>query len=465
MTAVPPHSLEAEGAVLAAVLLDPAALDEIRDAVSPGDFYADANRRILEAVLDLDAEGSPVDAVTVAARLKDRDRLAQVGGMPYLAQLADCTPATANVASHARVVRDKARVRAMIATCQRFAAEGYGDTGDPDEWLQSAERAVFDAAERETIDRPEMLCELMPAALTDIAARKNGEGPAAGVRTGITALDDKIGTLRRSVEYVLAGRPGMGKTAIALCLATNVPKFNPGMASVFVSAEMPKDQITARLLAAESKVDVSRIERGTDLTDANWRALAAAAEVLRKLPVSIQFAPGATVADIRSIVRREIRRLRDRHGSDLQLGAIFVDYMQILNGQRDRGSSREQEIADLSKRLTWMAAEFNCAMVVLSQLNRGVETRNAKDKRPQLSDLRESGAIEQDAFGVLFAYRDEYYFPDSEHRGILELGIAKMRQGPTGRVHCRFTPEYTRIDNLETGEYDFGADDYGFDDQ
>lgn len=448
---IPAHDLDAEAAVIAAVLLSPEAIDDVREIMSAEDCYSDANRRILDAALELDAEGTPVDVVTVMARLRDRDRLAQVGGAPYLSQLVDATPAIANVGEHARIVRDKARTRRMVAVCQAAAAQGYGDVGDVDEWLQGVERSVFGAAERVTADGPEMLSELVPKALTEMSAARRGDGPQRGVRTGLSALDQKIGSLRYGVEYVIAGRPGMGKTALAACLAVNIPQVNTDTCTVFVSAEMPKPQMVARLIAARARVDLSRIERAQDLTDDNWQAIALASEELARVPMSIQFAPGATLTDIRSIVRREVRRMCDKAGRKLKLAAVFVDYLQILNGQRERGASREQEIADLSKRLLWMAGEFDCAMVTLSQLNRGVESR--PDKRPNLSDLRESGAIEQDAFAVLFAYRDEYYDPKSADAGTIEIGIAKHRQGPTGKAFCRFAGSYTAVEDLDAEQY------------
>jgi replicative DNA helicase len=470
---VPPHDLDVEAAVLSAVLLSSDSFDQVGDVLRPEHFYSDANRRIYESIVDLQTKGRPVDVVTVATWLRDREQLQQIGGTPYLAQLTDAIPAVAHVGAHARVVREKWRVRQLIATCQRFAAEGYGNTGEVQEFIDSAEQAIFDIARvpESTAVRP--VQEAIHGAFEIlVAASKRGEG-ITGVSTGFDRLDRKCAGLHKGDLYIVAGRPGMGKTAFVLNLAVNVatPKRvrtndpndplgagdveQPGYGVGFFSLEMPREQLASRLLAGEARVDVSRLRSGT-IKHEDWNKLTDAAARVGRLPLWLDDTPALNLLDLRAKIRRlkaDITR-KSADGPQAQdLGLVVIDYLQLMQGRRD-AASREQEISELSRGLKQLAKEMAVPVIALSQLNRSVETRTTKDKRPQLSDLRESGAIEQDADTIMFIYRDEYYFPESPDRGIAEIIIAKQRNGPTGTIKVRFTPEFTRFDNLATEEFD-----------
>ncbi|HVW24027.1 MAG TPA: replicative DNA helicase [Polyangiaceae bacterium] len=470
---IPPHDLDAEAAVLSAILLSTEAFDDVSDLLQPEHFYSEANRRIFESIVDLQSNGRPVDVVTVATWLRDHERLQQVGGTPYLAQLTDSIPAVAHVAAHARVVREKWRVRKLIATCQRFAAEGYSGYGEVQEFIDQAEQAIFDIARvpENTAVRP--VREAIHGAFDIlVAASKRGEG-ITGVPTGFDRLDRKCAGLHKGDLYIVAGRPGMGKTAFVLNIAVNVASprrvkssvndplgsaeiEQPGWGVGFFSLEMPREQLASRLLAVEARVDVSRLRSGSIKPD-DWNKLTDAAARVGRLPIWLDDTPAIGLLDLRAKIRRlkaEIgRKMTD--GPDAQdLGLVVIDYLQLMQGRKD-AASREQEISELSRGLKQLAKEMGVPVMALSQLNRSVETRTTKDKRPQLSDLRESGAIEQDADTIIFIYRDEYYFQESPDRGVAEIIIAKQRNGPTGTVKVRFTPEYTRFDNLASEDYEF----------
>jgi replicative DNA helicase len=470
---VPPHDLDAEAAVLSAVLLEPDAFDQAYESLRAEHFYSDANRRIYEAIVELHDKGQPVDVVSVAGWLRDRERLEQIGGVPYLAQLSDATPAVAHVAAHARAVREKWRLRQLIATCQQFAATGYGDCGDVQGFIDQAEQAVFDIARvpERTAIRP--VRDAIHGAFEILsAAARRGEG-ITGIPTGFTQLDRKIAGLHEGDLYIVAGRPGMGKTAFVLNLAMNAsqprrvrvedPNAPFGEADVeqlgygvaFFSLEMPREQLASRLLATEGRVDVSKIRSG-NISNDDWNKLTDAASQLGKLPLWLDDTPALGLLELRAKVRRlkaDIARSTGDAPRAQRLGVVVVDYLQLMQG-RQNAASREQEISELSRGLKQLAKELSVAVIALSQLNRSVETRTTKDKRPQLSDLRESGAIEQDADTIMFIYRDEYYNPESLDKGIAEVIVSKQRNGPTGSVKVRFESAYTRFDNLAASEYE-----------
>jgi replicative DNA helicase len=477
---VPPSDLDAEAAVLSAVLLSPDSFDSVQEVLKPEHFYADANRRVYEAVLELQRSGKPVDIISVAGWLRDRNRLQQVGGSPYLAQLTDATPAVAHVEAHARMIREKWRLRQLIATCQRVAAEGYGDCGEVQGFIDQAEQAVFDIARVPEGSTVVPVKDAIHGAFQILAEAARRGGGITGVPTGFIELDRRCAGLHNGDLYIVAGRPGMGKTAFVLNMAVNVAKprrvevaadadpyaeapiEEPGAGVAFFSLEMPREQLASRLLACEARVDVSRIRSG-DLRREDWNKLTEAAARLSRLPIWLDDTPALTMLDLRAKVRRIQADLK-RGAADApahKLGLVVIDYLQLMQGRRDAGS-REQEISELSRGLKQLAKELEVPVLALSQLNRSVETRTTKDKRPQLSDLRESGAIEQDADTIMFIYRDDYYFKDSPDKGVAEVIIAKQRNGPTGKVMTKFTPEYTRFDNLAREDYD-GLDDEGRD--
>jgi replicative DNA helicase len=369
-------------------------------------------------------------------------------------------------------VREKWRLRQIIQTCQRFSAEGYGQCPDIQSFIDKAEQAIFDLARTAESNSVRPLKEAIHSAFNIINAAAKRGGGITGVPTGFVDLDRKCAGLHSGDLYVVAGRPGMGKTSFVLNLAANVartrfvqgPEGEPveeaGWAVAFFSLEMPREQLASRLLASEARVDVSKIRSGA-MQPEDWNKLTDAAARLGRLPIWLDDTPALTLLDLRAKLRRlkaDVQRGSDSMAPAQGLGLVAIDYLQLMQGRRDAGS-REQEISEMSRGLKQLAKELSVPVIALSQLNRSVETRNAKDKRPQLSDLRESGAIEQDADVIMFIYRDDYYFKDSPDQGIAEVIIAKQRNGPTGTVRTRFTSAYTRFDNAAEDEFD-GFDDF-----
>ena len=466
---VPPHDLDAEAAVLSAVMLDPSALDKVIE-LKPDHFYSEAHRRIYEACLELRASGQPVDVVQVGSWLKDRQRLAQVGGMPYLGQILDAAPVVSNVSAYARTIHEKFRIRQLILACQRVTANGYGDYGDPQAFIDSAEQAVYNIARTSSKVSTERLLDVMKKAfqkLNDAVARGDR---ITGVPTGFDRFDKMTAGLHEGDLTIVAARPGMGKTSLVLNMAANVaaPKGrelandpnqrweDQGVGVAVFSLEMPREQLANRMVCSEARVDVSKMRTGY-LSPQDWSKLTQAASFLGSCPIWIDDSPGLSIIELRAKVRRLQAEydLRDETGKKTRrLGLVIVDYLQLMRG-RDGAQSREQEISEISRGLKGLAKELEVPVIALSQLNRAVETRSEKSKRPLISDLRESGAIEQDADNIIFIYRDDYYNKeDSAEPNIAELIIAKQRNGPTGTAKVRFDKQWTRFDNLAEGEYD-----------
>jgi replicative DNA helicase len=430
--------------------------------------------------VELNSTGRPVDVVSVKSLLSDRGRLQQVGGSPYLAQLADATPAIAHVEAHAQIIREKWRVRQVISTCQRYAALGYADYGEVQGFIDQAEQAIFDIARIPESSTIVPLRDAVKGAFKILADAAQRGGGITGIESGFTLFDRQCSGLHPGDLYIVAARPGMGKSSLALNFAINVarprqvdvsgenepyleaPVEEPGYGTLFCSLEMPREQLAARLLSSEARVDMQKIRSGR-MQREDWNKLTDAAARLGRLPLWLDDTPALTLLDLRAKIRRlqaEISRSGDAGLPAKKLGLVVIDYLQLMQGRRDAGS-REQEISEISRGLKALAKEMGVPIMALSQLNRAVETRATKDKRPQLSDLRESGAIEQDADTIVFIYRDEYYFRDSPDKGVAELIIAKQRNGPTGKVMVKFTSEYTRFDNLAQDEYNFDElDDY-----
>jgi replicative DNA helicase len=474
MGRVPPHDLGAEAAVLAAILLERGALDKVLELLKPEQFYSEANRRIYEAAIELFEKGTPIDIVSVAGWLRDRDRITQVGGSSYLAQLVDAVPSVANIEQYARMVREKWRIRELISTCQRISAEGYGDVGEVQSFVDRAEQSVYDIArtpETSSIQPLEPIIHSVFERITEIARRG---GRITGVESGFERLDAMTAGLHDGELTVIAARPGMGKTSFVLNIAVNVAvphtivpadtdiedsggaesHEEPGVGVAVFSLEMPREQLASRMVCSEGRVDVSKMRQG-HLAPRDWDCLTQAAASLYKLPIWIDDTPSLGVLELRAKVRRlkaEFDRPQAEARGGRRLGLVIVDYMQLMHGSA-RAASREQEISEISRGLKQLSKELSLPVIALSQLNRAVETRGTKDKRPQLSDLRESGAIEQDADNIIFIFRDDYYEKESVERGLAELIVAKQRNGPTGRVKVRFSAAYTRFDNLAAGEY------------
>ncbi|MFW6049886.1 MAG: replicative DNA helicase [Myxococcota bacterium] len=440
---VPPNSLEAERAVLGGILLQNDAINVVTETLSPEDFYSEANATIFESMVALFSRGQPVDEVTLRAELAAREKLQAVGGDEYLISLTDTLPTVSNIESHARIVREKAVVRKLITACHEIAARGYGDYGEIEHFLDDAEGAVFQVAKERARNPYEHVKDVVYRAFQQIHEAAQRDERITGLTTGFDGLDRKTAGLHPGELVIVAGRPGMGKTAFALNLAVNACSSRRETVAIF-SLEMAKEELVRRMLASEAKVDGSRLRTGQIAHD-DWSRLAEAAGFLSDLPVWIDDTPSISVLELRA----KARRLRAEQG----LACVIVDYLQLMRSG-SRNESREQEISEISRSLKALAKELSVPVLALSQLNRGVESRGNKDKRPQLADLRESGAIEQDADTILFIYRDEVYNrEDPTNRGIAEVIVGKQRAGPTGTIRTRFFSEYTRFDDLAEEEF------------
>jgi len=466
---VPPHDLEAEAAVLSAAMLDPSAMDKITD-LKPEFFYSEAHRRIFEACVELKAASQPVDVLQVQSWLRDRQRLAQIGGAGYLTEILDAAPVVANVAAYGRTIHEKHRIRQVILACQRVSAQGYVDYGEAQAFIDGAEQSIYNIARTSGKQSVEKLIEVMKKSfkrLNDAVARGDR---ITGVPTGFDRYDRMTAGLHEGDLSIIAARPGMGKTSFVLNLAANVasPKNrelegdanqrweDQGVGVVVFSLEMPREQLANRMVCSEARVDVSKMRTGF-LSPQDWSKLTQAASFLGGLPIWIDDSPGLSIIELRAKVRRLQAEFdtRDEEGRKVRkIGAVIIDYLQLMKG-RDGVASREQEISEISRGLKGLAKELEVPVLALSQLNRAVETRSEKSKRPLISDLRESGAIEQDADNIVFIYRDDYYNrEDSAEPNIAELIIAKQRNGPTGTAKVRFDKQWTRFDNLAEGEYE-----------
>jgi replicative DNA helicase len=467
---VPPHDLGAEAAVLSAVMVDPLALDKVCEFLKAEHYYSEAHRRIFEACVDLAASGKPVDVVQVATWLRDHDRLAQVGGVAYLTEVLNAAPAVANVASYGRTIHEKWRVRQLLLACQWVTAQGYAGYGEAQQFIDSAEQAVYEIARTRESNSVRTLKEVMRETFERIDKANARGARITGIATGFDRYDRMTSGLHDGELTIVAARPGMGKTSFVLNVAVNVASpqqlesardpnerwEEPGLGVVVFSLEMPREQICNRMLCAEAKVDLSRVRTGM-LTPSDWSKLTQAATHLANLNMWVDDSPALSILELRSKMRRlqaEFDRAESASGqAKRRIGLVVVDYLQLMRG-RDGAASREQEISEISRGLKQLAKELSLPVIALSQLNRAVETRAEKSKRPQLSDLRESGAIEQDADNICFIYRDDYYNKETQHRNIAELIIAKQRNGPTDTVRVRFEAQHTRFDNLADGEYE-----------
>jgi replicative DNA helicase len=448
---VPPHSLEAERAVLGGVMLQNSVIDTVLDIIVSEDFYSEGNARIFEAMLELHRTSTPVDTVTLREFLKRANKLQNVGGDDYLLSLTDTIPTVENIKAHATIIKEKSLVRRMITACHGISARGYGDYGEAQVFLDIAEKSIFDVANVQTRSNVVHIRQIVHSAFEQISELAKAGKRIAGLPTGFTRLDQMTAGMHPGDLIIIAGRPGMGKTSFALNVGVNACHANRCGIAVF-SLEMPKDQLVKRMLCSEARVDAGRLRTG-QLAREDWPALAQAAGMLSDLPVFIDDTPGLTLMELRSKARRI--------ASEQKLGLIIIDYLQLMRSGT-KVDSREQEISEISRSLKGLAKELSIPVIALSQLNRGVESRGNKDKRPQLSDLRESGAIEQDADTIWFVYRDEVYNKESLDQGVAELIIGKQRSGPTGTARIRFFSQYTRFDNLaDEDQSNEGGAEYG----
>jgi replicative DNA helicase len=444
---LPPQSIEAEESVLGGVLLDNNALDRALELVGPDDFYREAHRKILRAMIELNQRSEPVDLITLADALKVRGDLKDVGGATYLAEIAEKVPTAANVAYYARIVRQKAVLRNLIQTATEIATLGYESTADVDSFLDQAEHKIFEISERKVRPSFFRIRDIMVESMKAIEQLYERKELVTGVSTGFLDLDRMTAGLQPSDLIVIAGRPSMGKTAFALNVAQHAALNAKTGVAVF-SLEMSKEQLVLRMLCSEARVDQSKVRAGF-AAERDFPKLAMAASRLAEAPIYIDDTPALSVLELRAKARR-LKRERES-----KLGLIIVDYLQLMRGH-ENSDNREQEISSISRSLKALAKELNVPVVALSQLNRQVETR--AEKKPVMADLRESGAIEQDSDVIAFLFRPIVYDKNAEERAA-EVIVAKQRNGPIGVVPLTFMSEYTRFENRAEDDVSFGETD------
>ena len=436
---VPPHSAEAEKSVLGAAMLSKDALFDVMEVVKPADFYDENHKEIFQAMIDLNRKNAPVDALTVAEELKKRNSLEMVGGRAYIASLSSMTPTTSNAMEYGRIVAEKASVRRLIETADDIVTKGYDGTMDANQMLDYAESGIFEISQARQKGQYSHIRDVLVENLAIIDRAEQMDGGLTGITTGFSKLDEMTSGMQKSDLIILAARPAMGKTAFALSLARNAAV--KGKASVMIfSLEMAKEQLTQRLLSMESKVDLQTLKTGR-LERRDWDDLNVALDILSNSNIHIDDTAGLSIMEMKS----KCRRLKAEAGLDL----VIIDYLQLMNPE-GKADSRTQEISVISRNLKLLARELDCPVLVLSQLSRAPEQRT--DHRPMLSDLRESGSIEQDADIVIFLYRDEYYNKeDTEKPGECEVIVAKHRSGPTGSVDVAWIERYTQFKDKASG--------------
>jgi replicative DNA helicase len=440
----PPHSVEAEQSVLGGLLLDNSAWDRIADRIGAEDFYRHDHRLIFQQIARLIDQSKPADTVTVFEALQATGQAADCGGLPYLNALAQNTPSAANIRRYAEIVRERSVLRSLASVGEEIAISAREPQGrDAKEILDEAEGKVFRIAEqgarnRTGFARLETLLTRVVERIQELFERSGGSD-VTGVPTGFADLDSKTAGLQAGDLIIIAGRPSMGKTALALNIGEHVA-IDLGMPVAVFSMEMGAAQVALRMLGSVGRIDQQRLRTGR-LNDQDWPRLSEAIERMHAAPLYIDETPALNALELRARARRLAREYK-------QLGLVVVDYLQLMSATGS-GENRATEISEISRSLKALAKELQVPVVALSQLNRTVETRT--DKRPVMSDLRESGAIEQDADLILFIYRDEVYNPDTSDKGVAEIIIGKQRNGPIGRVNLRFGGEFTRFDNLASG--------------
>jgi replicative DNA helicase len=437
----PPHSIEAEQAVLGGLLLDSQSWDDVADVLRSEDFYRPDHRLVFEAIGQVAGAGKPADAVTVSEHLERIGRLADAGGLSYLGTLVRDTPTAANVRAYAGIVRERSLLRQLLKAGTDIAASVFNNEGETArELVEHAEGRVFAIAEqgvRGARDGAVSVQSLMPALIDQIDEWHNNPGGLRGLPTGFDEFDRKTGGLRPGDLVIVAGRPSMGKTTFAVNMAEFAALQGGVKASVAIfSMEMPSEQLMTRMLSSIGRVSLGHIRSG-QISDDDWPRITGAAGQLSEARIFIDETPALTPTELRA----RARRVHREHG----LGLVVVDYLQLMQVPGN-SENRATEISEISRSLKALAKELNLPVIALSQLNRGLESRT--DKRPVMSDLRESGAIEQDADIILFIYRDDYYNKDSNDKGLAEVLISKHRNGATGTVKLKFFGEYTRFDNL-----------------
>lgn len=434
---VPPHDEDAEQAVLGSMLTDNEAVMAAVEVLKEDAFYREDNKIIYQAILNLYSKSEPIDIITLKDELESMGKFEQVGGFEYLASLPDKVPTTANVQKYIKIVEEKSVLRNLIKTANEIIELGYNPTEDVEDIMDGAEKKIFDIMQSKNTKSYTPIKDVLVESFTNLEKLYNQKQHVTGVPTQFYDLDDKTAGLHGSELILVAARPAMGKTAFALNIATNAALRANVPVAIF-SLEMSKDQLVNRMLCSEAMVDSNKVRTGK-LDEEDWTKLAEAIGPLSEAGVYIDDTPGISVMEIRT----KCRKLK----MEKNIGLVVIDYLQLISGSNKRSGSREQEISEISRSLKVLAKELNVPVIALSQLSRAVEQRD--DHRPMLSDLRESGAIEQDADIVMFLYRDDYYNKESAEKDIAEVIIAKQRGGSTGTVKLYWMGNYTKFVNIE----------------
>ena len=433
---IPPHSLEAEQSVLGSMLLEKEAIIRATETIKADDFYKEAHKEVYEAIVDLYNRDEPVDLITLSEELKKRNTLESIGGVTYLADLTGGIPTTANIKYYCDIVEEKSILRRLIKASNDIIAKGYEADEDITNIIDSAEKSIFDIAQKKSNEGFTHIKSVLLDSFEKIEEMQKNQGKLTGIATGYADIDRKTSGFQRSDFILIAARPSMGKTAFALNVAVNSALRDDRSVAIF-SLEMSKEQLVQRMLSSESHVELQKIRTG-QLSPEEWPQLLNSMGPLAEARIFIDDTPGITI----NAMKAKCRKLKIEHGLDM----ILIDYLQLMESD-GKVESRQQEISAISRALKGLARELDCPVVSLSQLSRAPELR--ADHRPILSDLRDSGAIEQDADVVMFLYRDEYYNEDTERKNIGEVIIAKQRNGPIGNVELLFMGQYTKFLSLE----------------
>ena len=433
-----PHSMEAEQAVIGSMLMDRDAMESALEILQPDDFYGRQYGTLFQAIRELNTENKPVDLVTLQERLKENNVPEELAGMDFIREVLGSVPTSANVKYYAKIVKEKSLMRRLIRTTEEITAQCYQGTDNVEALMDSTEKKIFNLMQSRGGGDFTPIRQVVINALERIEAASKQNGSITGVSTGFIDLDYQTSGMQPSDLILVAARPSMGKTAFVLNMAQHMA-FRDNITTAIFSLEMSKEQLVNRLFSLESKVDAQVLRNGR-LEDSDWERLIESAEIIGNSNLIIDDTPSISIAELRSKCRK--------YKMEMNLGVIIIDYLQLMSGSSGGKSStsRQQEISDISRSLKAVARELNVPVIALSQLSRAVEQRD--DKRPMLSDLRESGAIEQDADVVMFIYRDDYYNKESEKKNIAEIIVAKQRNGQVGTVELAWRPQYTQFGNL-----------------
>ena len=438
---LPPHNLDAEESILSAILIDNSILLDVLEILSPEDFYKSAHQKIFLSITELFSRNEPIDLVTLTNILRERNRLEDIGGATYLARLVDTVPLAINAQHYAKIVHDKASLRRLIEKSNAITKRCLEDQGDVDNVIDFAESSIFEISEHKNKQAFHPISTVIDSNIKTIEEHEKNKTLVTGVPTGFAKLDNLTSGFQKSDLIIIAARPSMGKTTLSLNIARNAA-VDANIPTAIFSLEMSKEQLSMRMLCAEARVDFFTVRRGF-MSQETWMRITDAASTFFDAPIYIDDSPDITALSIRAKARRLKR--------DKGLGLIIIDYLQLMRGHAV-SERRDLEISDISRSMKALAKELDVPVVALSQLNRKLEERS--DKRPQLSDLRESGALEQDADVVAFIYRDEMYNKDENNpnKGKAEILLSKQRNGPTGKVDLTFLSAYTRFETLSSEE-------------